>query len=153
MCESVLNRMKSLCTSIQNLTVTQICCILIANKWLKNRTACILSYTASGRPSFLRATRGERKVKLCSPLASRARPHFSTSCAHFTVSQKKIGDSSQSNFVLCPKQGNKFVGVVLNRVCILGFFRPKQAGGSGLYPNIGRVPLLKKKSDVTNRLK
>ena len=38
-------------------------------------------------------------------------------------------DSSQSNFVLCPKQGNKLVGVVLNRVCILGFFRPKQAGG------------------------
>ena len=58
---------------------------------------------------------------------------------------------SQSNFVLCPKQGNKLVGVVLNRVCILGFFRPKHAGGGGggggaqAYtqkpgPNIGRVP-------------
>ena len=25
-------------------------------------------------------------------------------------------------FVLCPKQGNKIEGVVLNRVCILGIF-------------------------------
>ena len=77
-------------------------------------------------------------------------------------------DSSQSNFVLCPKQGNKLVGVVLNRVCILGFFRPKQAGVGGAQaytqvpgPNIGRVPPSppppgvtgKFKSNVTNRLK
>ena len=26
------------------------------------------------------------------------------------------------HFVLCPKQGNKIEGVVLNTVCILGFF-------------------------------
>ena len=31
------------------------------------------------------------------------------------------------NFVQdCPKQGNKIEGVVLNRVCILGIFSPKQ---------------------------
>ena len=28
--------------------------------------------------------------------------------------------------IACPKQGNKIEGVVLNRVCILGFFCPKQ---------------------------
>ena len=26
------------------------------------------------------------------------------------------------HFILCPKQGNKIEGVVVNRVCILGFF-------------------------------
>ena len=26
------------------------------------------------------------------------------------------------HFVVCPKQGNKIEGVVINRVCILGFF-------------------------------
>ena len=30
------------------------------------------------------------------------------------------------HFLLCAKQGNKIEGVVLNRVCILGFFCPKQ---------------------------
>ena len=31
------------------------------------------------------------------------------------------------HLLLCPKQGNKIEGVVLNRwVCILGFFCPKQ---------------------------
>ena len=49
-------------------------------------------------------------------------------------------------FVLCPKQGNKIEGVVLNRVCILGIFCPKRGQGfkpsaAHLYPNIGRVPL------------
>ena len=33
------------------------------------------------------------------------------------------------NFVLCPKQGNKTEGGVLNRVGILGFFCPKQGQG------------------------
>ena len=33
------------------------------------------------------------------------------------------------HFVLCPKQGNKIEGVVLNRVRILGFFCPKKSQG------------------------
>ena len=46
--------------------------------------------------------------------------------------------------VLCPKQGNKIEGVVLNRVCILRIFCPKQGEGlkpsaAHLYPNIGQV--------------
>ena len=46
---------------------------------------------------------------------------------------------------LCPKQGNKIEVVVVNRVCILGFFSPKQGQGfkpsvAHLHPNIGRVP-------------
>ena len=46
----------------------------------------------------------------------------------------------------CPKQGNKIEGVVLNRVCIVGFFCPKQRQGikpsaAHLYPVIGRVAL------------
>ena len=50
------------------------------------------------------------------------------------------------DFVLCPKQDNKIEGVVLNTVCTLGFFCPKQGQGfkpsaAHLYPNIGRVPL------------
>ena len=45
----------------------------------------------------------------------------------------------------CPKQCTKIEGVVLNRVCILGIFCPKQGQGfkpsaADLYPNIGRVP-------------
>ena len=49
------------------------------------------------------------------------------------------------DFVLCPKQDNKIEGVVLNTVCNLGFFCPKQGQGfkpsaAHLYPNIGRVP-------------
>ena len=44
-------------------------------------------------------------------------------------------------FVLCPKKGNKIEGDVLSRVCILGFFCPKQETLSGPpIPNIGRVP-------------
>ena len=34
-------------------------------------------------------------------------------------------------FVLCPKKGNKIEGDVLSRVCILGFFCPKQETLSG----------------------
>ena len=46
---------------------------------------------------------------------------------------------------LCPKQGNKIEVFVVNRVCILGFFSPKQGQGfkpsvAHLHPNIGRVP-------------
>ena len=50
------------------------------------------------------------------------------------------------HFLLCPKQGNKIEGVVLDRVCILGFFCPKQCKGgfkplaANLYPNISQVP-------------
>ena len=33
------------------------------------------------------------------------------------------------HFILCPKQGNKIEDVVLNRVCILSFFCPKQGQG------------------------
>ena len=45
-------------------------------------------------------------------------------------------------FVLYSNHGNKIVGVVLNRMCILGFFGPKQGQGFRpsavcLYPNIG----------------
>ena len=48
------------------------------------------------------------------------------------------------HFLLCHKQSNKIEGVVLNRVCILRLFCPKQGQGfkpsaSHLYPNIGRV--------------
>ena len=48
------------------------------------------------------------------------------------------------HFVLCPKHGNKMEGVVLNRVCIVRIFCPKQGQGfkpsaANLYPNIGRV--------------
>ena len=48
-------------------------------------------------------------------------------------------------FVLCPKKGNKIEGDILSRVCILGYFCPKQGQGfkplvAHLYPNIGRVP-------------
>ena len=50
------------------------------------------------------------------------------------------------DFVLCLKQGNKVEIVVLNRVCILVFFCPKQGQGfkpSAVHPcsNTGRVPL------------
>ena len=48
------------------------------------------------------------------------------------------------HFVLCPKQGNKIEGVVLNRVRIIEIFSSKQGQGfitsaAHLYPNIGRV--------------
>ena len=52
-------------------------------------------------------------------------------------------------FVICPKQGPKMKDVVLNRVDILGYFRPffgpKQGQGfkplaAPLYPNMGQVP-------------
>ena len=48
------------------------------------------------------------------------------------------------HFVLCPKQGNKIEGVVLNRVRIIEIFSSKQSQGfitsaAHLYPNIGRV--------------
>ena len=47
-------------------------------------------------------------------------------------------------FVLCPKQGTKIEGVVLNRVCILGIVRPKRGQGFKLsaahrYININLV--------------
>lgn len=50
-------------------------------------------------------------------------------------------------FVLCPKKGNKIEGGVLSRVCILGYFWPKQGQGfkslaAHLYPNIAQVPAL-----------
>ena len=50
-----------------------------------------------------------------------------------------------AHFVLCPKQYHKIEDVVLNRVCILGFFCPKQGQGfkpsaAHLYPNFGQVP-------------
>ena len=32
-------------------------------------------------------------------------------------------------FVICPKWGNEIEGIVLNRVCILGTFCPKQGQG------------------------
>ena len=42
------------------------------------------------------------------------------------------------DFVLCPKQGNKIEGVVLNRVCILGFFFcPKR--GQGFKPSAAHL--------------
>ena len=47
--------------------------------------------------------------------------------------------------IACPKQGNKIELVVLNRLCILGFFCPKQGQGfkpsvAHLNPNMGKVP-------------
>ena len=49
------------------------------------------------------------------------------------------------HFVLCPKQGNKVEDIFPCRICILGFFCPKQSQGfkpseAQLYPNTGRVP-------------
>ena len=48
-------------------------------------------------------------------------------------------------FVFCPKQGNKNEGVVLNRVCVLELFYPKESqdqkpSAAHLHPNIARVP-------------
>ena len=40
-------------------------------------------------------------------------------------------------FLLCPKQGNKIEGVFLNRVCILGYFGPKQ--GQGFKPSASQT--------------
>ena len=50
LCESVLiiNSMKFVCTQ----TITWICSIAIANKWLKNRTACTLSFVLNGVIKF-----------------------------------------------------------------------------------------------------
>ena len=39
------------------------------------------------------------------------------------------------HFVLCPKQGNKIEGVVLNSVCILGIFCPTCKQGQGFKPS------------------
>ena len=52
--------------------------------------------------------------------------------------------SNYKQGIACPKQGNKIEVVDLNRVCILGFFCPKQGQGfkpsaAHLYPNMGRV--------------
>ena len=49
------------------------------------------------------------------------------------------------NWALGHNHGTKIERVVLNRVCILGIFCPKQGQGfkpsaAHLYPNIGRVP-------------
>ena len=50
------------------------------------------------------------------------------------------------HFLLCPKQGNKIAGFFLDRVCILGYFGPKQGQGfkpsaaQHLYTNIRQVP-------------
>ena len=50
------------------------------------------------------------------------------------------------HFLLCPKHGNKIERVFLDRVCILGYFRPKQDQGfkpsaaQHLYTNISQVP-------------
>ena len=44
--------------------------------------------------------------------------------------------------IACPKQGNKIERVVLNRVCILGSFCPKQGQGfkpSAAHPRIGHI--------------
>ena len=49
-------------------------------------------------------------------------------------------------FVICPKQGPKMKGVVLNRVLgILGLFCPKQGqsfktSAQALHPDLGQVP-------------
>ena len=40
--------------------------------------------------------------------------------------------------IACPKQDNKIEVVVLNRVCILGFFCPKQ--GQSFKPSAGHIP-------------
>ena len=76
---------------------------------------------------------------------------FPKQCAGFVrvCSNYKHGVSCTIDFVLvgsCSKQDTKIEGVVLNRVCILGIFCPKQGQGfkpsaAHLYPNIGRVPL------------
>ena len=57
-------------------------------------------------------------------------------------------------FRSCPKQGTKIERVVLNRVCILGIFRPKQGQGfkpsaAHVYPKIGRVPSPATRAQVT----
>ena len=53
--------------------------------------------------------------------------------------------------VLCPKQGNKMEGVVLNRVCILRIFCPKQ--GQGLKPTLSGSPIPKYWSSNTSESK
>ena len=49
------------------------------------------------------------------------------------------------HFLLCSRQANKIDGVLLNGVCLLEFFCPKQGQGfkptaAHLYPNIAPVP-------------
>ena len=76
---------------------------------------------------------------------------FPKKCAGFVrvCSNYKQGVSCTIDFFLvgsCPKKDTKIEGVVLNRVCILGIFCPKQGQGfkpsaAHLYPNIGPVPL------------
>ena len=73
---------------------------------------------------------------------------FPKQCAGFVrvCSNYKQGVSCTIDFVLvgsCPKQCTTIEGVVLNRVCILGIFCPKQGYkplAAHLYPNIGLVP-------------
>ena len=65
----------------------------------------------------------------------------------FTPNQNGIDKTLWLVMIACPKQGNKIEVVDLNRVCILGFFCPKQGQGfkpsaAHLYPNMGRVPPL-----------
>ena len=49
------------------------------------------------------------------------------------------------HFLLCPKHSSKIEGVFLDRVCILGYFGPKQGQGfkpsaaQHLYTNISQV--------------
>ena len=46
-----------------------------------------------------------------------------------------------ANFLLCPNQGPKIEGVVLHRVCILGFFVPNWVRvRAPLHPTMGQVP-------------
>ena len=73
---------------------------------------------------------------------------FPKQCAGFVrvCSNYKQGVSCTIDFVLvesCPKQCTTIEGVVLNRVCILGIFCPKQGYkplAAHLYPNISLVP-------------
>ena len=45
-------------------------------------------------------------------------------------------------FVLCPKQGIKIEGVVLNPGCILGFFCPKHGQGFKPSQRLNFIPIL-----------
>ena len=55
------------------------------------------------------------------------------------------------HFLLCPKQGNKSEGVVLNRVCILGFFCLKQ--GQDFKSRAAHAPIPKYWSKICMGLK
>lgn len=50
-------------------------------------------------------------------------------------------------FVICPKEGPKMEGIVLERVGTLGLFCPKLGQGfrpsmAALYPNVGQVNVM-----------